>query len=121
MHHSAVLDDLRVRGYVASVNGDRLKLRGPCRPPAELEQRLRECRDELVRLLREEESKVGTGAEVFELARKRFPNRDDLPAPPPVPGRDPLAKRSTDKARFFRGDWRRAWPQDFDPGDICEW
>ena len=44
-----------------------------------------------------EDERVGSGAEVVELARHRFPNREDLPAPPPVPGRDPLVRRGTDK------------------------
>jgi hypothetical protein len=43
-----------------------------------------------------------TGAEeVFTLARRLFPNRDDLPPPPPTPGRDPMVHRDTEKEWFF--------------------
>lgn len=48
-----VLQDLKERGYTATVNEGRLKLRGPCKPPPELEQRIRASREELLRALQE--------------------------------------------------------------------
>ena len=54
---------------------------------------------------------IASVTEVFELARLYFPERDGLPLLPPVRGRDPLVQRGTDKARFFRGDWRAAGPK----------
>jgi hypothetical protein len=106
-----VLSELRSGGYTATVQGDRLRLRGPCRPPADLEQRIADCRNELVRVLRKEEAKIHNTGEVLELARNVLPplkeeDRLDLDEviqanSPPEPGRDPLAKHETDKAHFF--------------------
>ncbi len=47
--------------------------------------------------------------------RERAQRKDSsLPASPPGGGRDPLARRGTDKAEFFKGDWRQTWPHDFE-------
>ena len=54
---------------------------------------------------------VASVAEVFELARLYFPQRDGLPLLPSVRGRDPLVHRGTDKACFFRDDRRAAGPK----------
>ncbi len=53
--------------------------------------------------------------EVFEQARRRFPNRDSLPAPlmPGELGRDPLVHANTEKAQFFLGCWRSAPPKNW--------
>ena len=56
----------------------------------------------------DDDTPIASVAEVFELARQYFPERDGLPLLPPVRGRDPLVHRGTDNARFFRGDWRTA-------------
>lgn len=125
-----VLSELRSRGYIATIQGDRLKLRGPCRLSPDLERRIADCRDELVGVIRKEEERrqdtaatVAAVGEVLELAREVLPelkeeDRVDLDEliqanSPPAPGRDPMAKHGTDKARFFQGDWREAWPRDF--------
>ena len=52
----------------------------------------------------DDDTPVASVAEVFELARQYFPERDGLPLLPPIRGRDPLVHRGTDKVRFFRGD-----------------
>jgi hypothetical protein len=143
MNPSAVLADLRARGYTATVNGDKLKLRGPCRPPKELERCIADCRDELLEVLREEIRDLATSdtvnerhplacgcldcsapapryakpiehpGEVLELARQHFGLVEDPVIPPPLRGRDPMVKRGTDKAGFFMGDWREVSPRDF--------
>ncbi|MDP9477333.1 MAG: hypothetical protein M3R38_16900 [Actinomycetota bacterium] len=62
------LRTLRRRGYSAAVEGGRLKLRGPAKPPEELEAAILEHRDELVRLV--EGDIIVDEREVFDLARK---------------------------------------------------
>ncbi|HLM76804.1 MAG TPA: hypothetical protein VK361_00190 [Rubrobacteraceae bacterium] len=59
----------------------------------------------------DDETPVASVAEVFELARLYFPQRDGLPLLPSVRGRDPLVHRGTDKACFFRDDRRAAGPK----------
>jgi hypothetical protein len=134
MRPSQILEELQARGYTTAVKDGRLKLRGPCRPPAELERRISDCRDELIKLLEHPldcpcidcsatgpkyAKPIESAGEVLEMARARF-NLDPADREPPVPapprGRDSFAKHGTDRARFFRGDWRQAWPQDFNPG-----
>jgi hypothetical protein len=132
-----LLDDLNRQGVRLWSEGGRLRCGGPKRViTPEVIAKLKEHKEEVLRAIADEEWRshsldcpcmdcsarepkyakpIKSTSEVFELARKRFPDRNDLPAPPPVPGRDPLAKRGTDKARFFSSDWRQAWPQDFEP------
>src|SRR3954464_1913974 len=76
MTPSAVLEDLRARGYTAPVNGDKFKLRGPCRPPKDLERRIADCRDELLEVLREEASPPVTSDTVNESHPLDCPCRD---------------------------------------------
>jgi hypothetical protein len=134
MSPSDVLNDLRARGYTAALNGDKLKLRGPCRPPADLDQRIADCREELIRILREEASNASSDTvnvnhpldcpcmdcsarapsyakpierpgEVLELAREHFGLVEEPVIPPPLPGRDPLVAKTGGKVEFFgRGD-----------------
>jgi hypothetical protein len=59
----------------------------------------------------DDDTPIASVAEVFELARQYFPERDGLPLLPPVRARDPLVHRGTDKVRFFRGDGRAAGPK----------
>ena len=63
----ATLRTLRRLGYSAAVEGGRLKLLGPGKPPEELEAFILEHRDELVRLV--EEEIVVDEREVFDMAR----------------------------------------------------
>ena len=66
----ATLRTLRRRGYSAAVEAGKLKLRGPAKPPEELEASILEHRDELVRLV--EEGIIVDDREVFDMARLFF-------------------------------------------------
>ena len=72
-----LLARLRSLGYTADLEGGRLKLRGPCRPPSELERRITAHRQELVDILSEDEELRRTGIvqserQVFEIAHAHF-------------------------------------------------
>ena len=56
----------------------------------------------------DDDTPVASAAEVFQLARQYFSERDGLPLLLRVRGRDPLVQRGTDKVRFFGGDGRAA-------------
>jgi hypothetical protein len=64
------LRELRRRGYTASVSDGKLKLRGPGKPPEELEASILANRDELIRLIVEDI--IVDEREVFALARENF-------------------------------------------------
>jgi hypothetical protein len=64
------LRTLRRSGYTAAVVDGKLKLRGPRKPPEELEARLLEHRGDLIRLI--EEDAIVDELEAFELAREFF-------------------------------------------------
>ncbi len=66
----ATLRALRRRGYSAAVEGGKLRLRGPAKPPEELEAFILRHRDELVRLV--EGEIIVDELEVFEMARSFF-------------------------------------------------
>jgi hypothetical protein len=55
--------------------------------------------------------------EVVELTRQKLNptgiEYDPHPVSPAPRGRDPMAQRTGGKVKFFRGDWREAWPEDF--------
>jgi hypothetical protein len=70
MDASSTLRTLRRRGYSAAVEGGRLKLRGPAKPPEDLYASILEHRDELVRLV--EGEIVVDEREVFDMARALF-------------------------------------------------
>ncbi len=71
----ATLRTLRRRGYVTMVESGKLKLRGPAKPPEELEASILQHRDELVRLV--EGEIVGDELEVFDMAREFFGEREE--------------------------------------------
>jgi len=54
---------------------------------------------------------IGNVGEVLGIARAWFGPVEDPVKPPPLPGRDPMVERGTEKGRFFRGDWRNAAPK----------
>jgi hypothetical protein len=60
-----------------------------------------ECREDVQQ---DTSLRIGNVGEVLEIARARFGPVEDPVTPPPLPGRDPMVKRGTDKGRFFRGD-----------------
>lgn len=66
----ATLRTLRRRGYSATVEGGKLKLRGPSKPPEELKAAILQHRDELVRLV--EGEIVVDEREVFDMTRELF-------------------------------------------------
>ena len=66
----ATLRTLRQRDYSATVEGGRLKLRGPAKPPEDLEAAILQHRDELVRLV--EGEIIVDEREVFDIAREIF-------------------------------------------------
>jgi hypothetical protein len=70
MDATATLRTLRRRGYSATVEGGRLKLRGPAKPPENLEAAILQHRGELIRLV--EEEIIVDELEVFDMAREIF-------------------------------------------------
>jgi hypothetical protein len=112
-------------------SGDRLRFHPASALTPALIEELREHKQSILEMLaRQEEARqdtspcIGDVSEVLELARSALPelkdeDRVDLDKliyakSPPAPGRDPLAKRETDKALFFsREGWPEAWPRDF--------
>ncbi len=71
----ATLRTIRRRGYSAAVEGGRLKLRGPAKPPEDLYASILEHRDELVRLV--EGEIVVDEREVFDIACAFFGEREE--------------------------------------------
>ncbi len=69
------LRTLRRRDYSATVEEGKLKLRGPAKPPEDLEASILQLRDELVRLI--EEEIIVDGLEVFDMARAFFGEREE--------------------------------------------
>jgi len=69
------LKALRRSGYEVRVSDGKLKLRGARKPPEELEARILEHRDELIRLI--EEGVIVDELEVFELAGEFFGAEDE--------------------------------------------
>ncbi len=57
--------------------------------------------------------KIRNTGEVHEMARSYFGPVEDPVTPSAPLGRDPLAQRAGEKVKFFKGDWREAWPEDF--------
>ncbi len=70
MDAMTTLRTLRRRGYSAAVEGGKLKLRGPAKPPEELEASILEYRGKLVRLV--EEEIIVDEREAFDVARAFF-------------------------------------------------
>jgi hypothetical protein len=124
-----VVKEVRGRGVELSDADDRLRFRPAGSLPPELKTELKEHKDEILEILANEHpleclclrcstrapsyAKIKTTGEVFELAREMFGRIEDPVTPPAPPGRDPMAKRGTDKARFFSDDWWEAEPQNF--------
>ena len=114
---SEILAELGRRGVSLFPNGDRLLFRPKSALTPELLEVLKERKPEILAALGEEP--VRSASEVLEIARAHLgpsepfdPSEHPLPR---VPGSDPLVHRGTDKAEFFGGNWREAWPQDFEP------
>jgi hypothetical protein len=136
MSAAHLLEALTRRGATLWAEGGRVRCRGPKSVVTpEVVDKLREHKADLLHALAgdrvsEEHSlecshidcsatgpkyaKIHNVDEVLEMARARYCTVEDPVIPPALPGRDPMVKRDTDKARFFQGDWRKAWPEDFE-------
>jgi hypothetical protein len=124
-----VLSEVQHRNVKLWSTGDRLRFSPASALTPELIDGLRENKEFILRMLErrnlppDPRPPISNAGEVLELARNVLPelkeeDRVDLHEliqanSPPPPGRDPLVKRHTDKARFFRGDWRTTWPHDY--------
>ena len=106
---------VRRRGVTLVPVGDRLRFSPASALTPELVNELRENKASILDILaRQDEARqdtsprIGSVAAVLEIACEILGLVEDPVTPPASPGRDPLAKRNTDKARFFCDDWRRA-------------
>jgi hypothetical protein len=116
-----VLSAVEQRGVTLVVNKGNLRLRPASALTSELVEELRQHKAEILEALSSEV--ISSPADVLTIACEVLPplaeeDRVDLQElieanKPPEPGRDPLVKRGTNKAQFFGGDWREAWPRDF--------
>jgi hypothetical protein len=114
MTAAEVLAEVAAAGITLTVSGEKLIAKPSALVTREIVDALREHKGKILELLlAQREDRITTSAEVFELAREMFPNREDLPIPPSPPGSDPRVKRDTDKVEFFKGHWRKTWPRDF--------
>jgi len=115
MHDVAeLLDHIKAAGITLtySSEGDKLIARPTSAVTQEMVASLREHRGAVISALCS--GTIQSEAELRNMVWEVFPDRENLPVPPPIPGRDPLVHCGTDKARFFRGNWREAWPRDFE-------
>lgn len=115
-----VLSEVQHRNVKLWAAGDRLRFSPASALTPELVEGLRENKEYILEHLKRREEirqdtspRIGAVGEVLELARARFGTVEDPVTPPALPGRDPMVGRHTDKARFFKGNWREAWPRDF--------
>jgi hypothetical protein len=130
MSAAHLLEDLTQRGVTLWSENGRVRCRGPKSVVTpEVVAKLKEHKEELLYTLSNGHplecgcpycstrapryAKIRNTGEVLEMARGIFGVVEDPVTPPAPPGRDPLAKKNTDKARFFCGDWREAWPENF--------
>ncbi len=127
-----VLSEVQHRNVKLWAAGDRLRFSPASALTPELIDGLRENKEYILRMLErrnlppDPRPPIGSVGEVLQLARSVLPELEDgdridldeliQANSPPPPGRDPMVKRGTDKARFFKGDWRTTWPPDFGGG-----
>jgi hypothetical protein len=113
-----LIREIEEHGATLRLSGEDIKIRPASRVPGELIERLRVNKPAVVEALKESPA-IESTEEFYGLVRRYFDTApfdpEDHPLPPPQKGRDPLVHRNTDKAEFFKGDWRAAWPQDFKP------
>ena len=109
-----VLSRVQGNGITLVPAGERLRFYPASALTPELVEELRQYKEDILAILRRREARsgarrdasppIGNVGEVLEIARARFGPVEDPVTPPPLPGRDPMVKRGTDKGRFFRGD-----------------
>ncbi len=92
------LSRVRALGVTIVPDGNRLRFHPASALTPELLEELRQHKEGILEILRR---------------RERAQRKDTVTPPPPPRGRDPLARRGTEKGRFFKGDWRTTWPRDF--------
>jgi hypothetical protein len=107
---------LRSKGFTARLHdGDTLRVGPESKLTLPVQEWIRKAGPLLIEELQAEP--LESVAEVVELARHKLNPTDIEYDPHPVSsaprGRDPMAQRTGDKVKFFRGDWREAWPEDF--------
>ncbi len=118
-----VLSEVRRRNVKLWAAGDRLRFSPANALTPELLEELRQHKEDILSILRRREEvqqdtspHLGLGAQLRatrDRHRERAQRKDSSP-PAPGGGRDRLAHRDTDKAEFFKGDWRQTWPRDFE-------
>lgn len=109
MNSLTVTGALREAGIVFKADGDRLRVAPAAKMTPELIELVREYKEELIGIARAREDTsppVESAREVFEMARAILnPEGIDYgppPVPPAPPGRDPMAKPNTERAKFYR-------------------
>jgi hypothetical protein len=107
-------------GVTLVPNGDRLRFHPASALAPELVEELRQHKESILEILaRQEEARqdtspcIGDVSEVLELASERFGPVKDPVTPPAPRGQDSMVQRRGEKAEFFKGNWREAWPRDF--------
>ena len=124
-----VVKEVRDRGVELAAVDDRLRFRPAGSLPPELKFELKEHKTEILEILADGHpleppcqrcsarspryAKLRNTGEVLQMARGILRVPEDPVTPPMPPGRDPMAQRSGDKVRFFKGDWREAEPRGF--------
>lgn len=83
MNAEELLSELCQRGYSPAAVGDRLKLRGPGRPPADIESEIIASRDALLEVLRSEQDLPDHYPDLLPAIRamlSQYPNMAEFPA-----------------------------------------
>lgn len=98
-----LLREIEGRGVELVPAGDRLRFRPKRNLTSELVEGLREHKAAIVEALEHRDPLIRDVGEVLEMARSIFQRPADPVIPKAPPGRDPLVRRDTQKARFYRG------------------
>ncbi len=115
MQALCVLSEVQHRNVKLWAAGDRLRFSPASALTPELVEELRQHKEDILSILRRREEVqqdtsplIKDASEVLQIAREVLGQVENPVTPPAPPGRDPLVKRGTDKARFFSEDWREA-------------
>jgi hypothetical protein len=110
-----VLSRVQAHGITLVPDGNRLRFSPASALTPELVEELRQHKEDILSILRRREEVqqdtsplIKDASEVLQIAREVLGQVENPVTPPAPPGRDPLVKRGTDKARFFSEDWREA-------------
>ena len=120
---------LRSKGFTVRLgDGDTLRVGPESKLTLPVQEWIRKAQPLLIEELHAwtgvaQANECGAGAfeelelQVVELARHKLNptgiEYDPHPVSPAPRGRDPIAQRTGDKVKFFRGDWREAEPRNF--------